>query len=186
MPTSPTPTHVPTAPSPPAHTSANASGEATHFEFGPGAHPGIYRLDIASRSLFRSGEFVALAPKVAETLLLLIEHAGRVVAKEQLLARAWPGVVVEEGVIANCISSLRKQFKKDFGEPGPIATVPKRGYRFTAVVRRAQAEKSAASAATAIRPPTPPVHREPAAARPATGFFNNANMTDRVLAVVHH
>ncbi|MEP7155817.1 MAG: winged helix-turn-helix domain-containing protein, partial [Betaproteobacteria bacterium] len=174
--TSSTPTNVPTVPAAPSSTTPNLSNEPSHFEFGPDMHPGIYRLDIASRSLFRSGEFVPLAPKVAETLLLLVEHAGRVVSKEQLLARVWPGVIVEEGVIANCISTLRKQLKTDFDEPGPIATVAKRGYRFTTSVRSAQAtapEKSVSPTA-AVRPPPPATHAtrervpvQPGAAAPA-------------------
>lgn len=104
------------------------------FEFG------AYRFDIGSRSLFREGEFVPVTPKVAETLLLLLEEAGRVVTKEQLLERVWPGVVVEEGGIANNISALRKLFNGEFGEDGPIATIARRGYRFTAEVTRGDEE----------------------------------------------
>src|SRR6218665_1331261 len=98
------------------------------YEFGP------YRLVIATRSLFRGDEFVPLTPKVAETLLLLLEEAGRVVTKELLLERVWPGVVVEEGGIANNISALRKVFNGEFGDDAPIATIARRGYRFTVEV----------------------------------------------------
>src|SRR3954469_12016845 len=98
------------------------------YEFGP------FRLDAATRALYRGTDFVALTPKAAEILLLLVEEAGRVVTKEALLARVWPGVVIEEGAIANNISALRKALNGDFGDDGPIATVPRRGYRFTADV----------------------------------------------------
>lgn len=111
--------------------------ESGLYEFGSVDAP--YRLEIATRTLFRAGEFLPLTPKVAETLLLLLEHAGHVVTKEQLLDRVWPGVVVEEGGIANNISALRKLLNTDFGEEGPIATVARRGYRFTAEVRRPDA-----------------------------------------------
>jgi DNA-binding winged helix-turn-helix (wHTH) protein/tetratricopeptide (TPR) repeat protein len=99
------------------------------YEFGP------FRLDSATRSLFRGSEFIPLTPKAAETLLLLVEEAGKVVTKEQLLARVWPGVVVEEGGIANNISALRKVLDAGFDGEAPIATVARRGYRFTAAVK---------------------------------------------------
>src|SRR5690242_19023177 len=101
----------------PTDTSAHERPLATHYEFGP------YRLETASRTLVRGGEFVPLTPKVAETLLLLVQARGMIVTKEQLLERVWPGVVVEEGGIANNISALRKILKADFGEDGGIATV---------------------------------------------------------------
>jgi len=101
----------------------------TEYEFGP------FRLDAARRALYRGGEFVPLTPKAAEMLVLLVEEAGRVVTKEQILQRAWAGVVVEEGTIANNISALRKVLDPAFGGDGPIATVARRGYRFSAPVR---------------------------------------------------
>lgn len=99
------------------------------YEFGP------FRLDAARRSLYRGEAFVPLTPKAAEMLLLLVEQAGRVVTKEQLFERAWPGVIVEEGTLANNISALRKVLDAGFEGDGPIATVARRGYRFTAPVR---------------------------------------------------
>src|SRR5258708_32086589 len=91
------------------------------YEFGP------FRLDAATRALYRGTEFVPLTPKAAEILLLLLEEAGRVVTKEALLARVWPGVVVEEGAIANNISALRKALDRAFGEAGPIPPGPRPG-----------------------------------------------------------
>ena len=98
------------------------------YEFGP------FRLEAETRSLFREGEFVSLQPKVAAMLVALVKSAGHVVTKEQLLERVWTGVVVEEGAIANHISLLRKLLDPAFGGEGPIATIARRGYRFTAPV----------------------------------------------------
>lgn len=98
------------------------------YEFGP------FRLEAESRSLFREGAFVPLQPKAAELLCALVESAGRVVTKEQLLERGWSGIVVEEGAIANNISALRKVLDPGFEGDGPIATVARRGYRFIAPV----------------------------------------------------
>lgn len=105
---------------------ALASGAKDFYEFG------IYRLEVSSRSLFRSGEFVPLAPKVFDTLLVLVREAGRVVTKDELMQEVWPDAFVEEGSLANNISTLRKLLNADFEGEGPIATVPKRGYRFVA------------------------------------------------------
>jgi len=115
------------------------------YEFGP------FRLESGSRSLFRAGEFVSLQPKAAEMLFALVESAGRVVTKEQLLERVWAGVVVEEGAIANNISALRKVLDPAFEGDGPIATISRRGYRFIAPVRAlpdGPSEPLPASAAT--------------------------------------
>ena len=107
------------------------------YEFGP------FRLDAATGALHRNGEFVPLTPKMAQTLQLLVEEAGRIVTKEQLLDRVWPGVVVEEGAIANNISSLRKVLAEGFPGDGPIATLARRGYRFIADVRLLEADAPA-------------------------------------------
>src|SRR5258708_36601624 len=125
------------------------------YEFGP------FRLDAATRALYRGTEFVPLTPKAAEILLLLLEEAGRVVTKEALLARVWPGVVVEEGAIANNISALRKALDSAFGEAGPIATVQRRGFRFSV---------GGHPPPGATPPPAPPPPRVcPGAAHPGAG-----------------
>lgn len=99
------------------------------YEFGP------FELDVANRSLFRSGEFVALTPRSIDTLFVLVEDAGRVVTKEQLLERVWGDTFVEEGSITNTISMLRKVLNPHFQDGEPITTVARRGYRFSAPVR---------------------------------------------------
>lgn len=117
------------------------------FEFGP------FRFQVATRALYRGAEFIPLTPKAAEILLMLLEEAGQVVTKEALLARVWPGVVVEEGAIANNISTLRKVFDGEFGEDGPISTVPRRGYRFAVIPAHAGTQASPAPAAAAAPAP---------------------------------
>jgi TolB-like protein len=73
---------------------------------------------------------VALAPKVGETLRVLLERHGSVVEKAELMREVWPDTTVEEGGLARNISQLRKALG-DEGEAGLyIETLPKRGYRF--------------------------------------------------------
>jgi DNA-binding winged helix-turn-helix (wHTH) protein/Tol biopolymer transport system component len=91
---------------------------------------GEFRVDPSSRVLYHNDDHIPLTPKVFDTLLVLLEAAGRVVTKEELLERVWPDTVVEEGSLTNTISALRKVLGSE-----SITTVPKRGYRFTTPVQ---------------------------------------------------
>jgi DNA-binding winged helix-turn-helix (wHTH) protein/TolB-like protein len=94
------------------------------YRFGP------FRYDCGQKLLFREGEMVPLAPKVGETLRVILERAGRVVEKADLLREVWPDTTVEEIGLARNISQLRKALG-DESEAGKwIETLPKRGYRF--------------------------------------------------------
>jgi len=94
------------------------------YRFGP------FRYDCGQRLLFRGSDTVPLAPKVGETLRVLLEHHGSVVDKAELMRAVWPDTSVEEIGLARNISQLRKALGDD-GETGLyIETLPKRGYRF--------------------------------------------------------
>ena len=80
----------------------------------------------AERRLLSRGEPVALGARAFDLLLALIEQRDRVVGKDELLAKVWPGVVVEENNLTVQISALRKVLGV-----GAITTVAARGYRFT-------------------------------------------------------
>src|SRR5437879_5046711 len=75
-----------------------------------------------------------LPPKDLETLLVLVERAGRIVEKEELLEKVWPGVFVEEGNLARHIFNLRQVLGDTADGRKYIETIPKRGYRFLAAV----------------------------------------------------
>ncbi|MFN7945779.1 MAG: winged helix-turn-helix domain-containing protein [Blastocatellia bacterium] len=99
------------------------------YEFGP------FQLDITERVLRRAGEEVPLTPKALETLLVLVEHSGRILEKRKLMDQVWPDSFVEESNLTQQISTLRKALGDTSGAPQFIETVPKRGYRFIADVR---------------------------------------------------
>ena len=101
---------------------------------------GAYRLDAQSGMLFREGDHVALPPKVAELLVALVQAAGRVLTREELLQRLWPDTVVEEGSLTSHISLLRKALGEGPKAQDFIETLPKRGYRFVASVKRSASE----------------------------------------------
>jgi serine/threonine protein kinase/DNA-binding winged helix-turn-helix (wHTH) protein/class 3 adenylate cyclase len=98
------------------------------FEFGP------FHLDPVEHLLLREGNAVALTPKAFETLCVLVENAGHVLSKEELMNRVWPDTFVEETNLAQNISTLRKALGEREGGRQYIETVPKRGYRFVAPV----------------------------------------------------
>jgi len=103
--------------------------QTKHFyAFGP------FRLDSEKRVLVRDGTPVPLAPKAAEALLVLVQNAGRLVGKDDLMRRVWPDAFVEEGNLNKNIFFLRQVLGVWDGGREYIETVPKRGYRFVAPV----------------------------------------------------
>jgi Tol biopolymer transport system component/DNA-binding winged helix-turn-helix (wHTH) protein len=105
-------------------------------EFGP------FRLDPVNRLLTRDGEIVPLKPKVFDTLLVLVRHAGQVLGKAELMEWIWPDTNVEENNLTQNISALRKILGKDPGGQDYIKTIPRRGYCFTASVQEVWEENA--------------------------------------------
>lgn len=98
------------------------------YAFGP------FRLDSGGPVLLRDGRPVPLAPKFAETLLVLVENAGQLVSKSELIERVWPDSFVEESNLPKSVYELRKALGQENGGPVYIRTLHKRGYRFEAPV----------------------------------------------------
>ena len=96
---------------------------------------GNFRLDLAEKVLLRDGEIVSLTPKVFETLRVLVENAGHLLEKDELMRKIWQDRFVEESNLTFNIKTLRKALGDDASRPRFIETVPRRGYRFIAAVR---------------------------------------------------
>jgi TolB-like protein/Flp pilus assembly protein TadD len=111
---------------------------------------GRFRLDSTGRVLFRGDEAVPLSPKAADVLLLLVQNAGRVLEKKELLNKVWQGAFVEEGSLTRTISILRKFLEAGDDGQECIATVSKRGYRFVLPVKKIPAQKPVASGKTLL------------------------------------
>jgi predicted ATPase/DNA-binding winged helix-turn-helix (wHTH) protein len=90
---------------------------------------GAARLDLARRRLLIDEVPARLGARAFDVLVALVERRDRAVAKNELFELVWPGVIVEENNLQVHISALRKLLG-----PQTIATVPGRGYRFTATV----------------------------------------------------
>ena len=127
------------------------SGLAKHiFEFGP------FRLNGAERLLLRDGRAVSITPKALDLLSVLVERHGHLVEKEELLRLVWPDTFVEEANLSFNISLIRKALGDREEGQRYIETVPKRGYRFTALVRETsipeqRLDAAAASAGASMR-----------------------------------
>ena len=93
-----------------------------------------FQLDIANECLWRGTEQVSLRRKTFAVLRYLVEHASRLVTKEELLAAIWPGVYVSEKGPRVCIREIRQALEDDPAAPQFIETVQGRGYRFIATV----------------------------------------------------
>jgi DNA-binding winged helix-turn-helix (wHTH) protein/TolB-like protein/Tfp pilus assembly protein PilF len=100
-----------------------------YYEFGP------FRLNATERLLQMSNQTVSLTPKVFDTLLVLVENSGHVLAKNELMEMLWPDSFVEESSLTQNISLLRRALGDGDSEQQYIETIPKRGYRFVAQVR---------------------------------------------------
>ena len=119
---------------------------------------GNFALRTHERQLLADGNRVTLGSRAFDVLCVLADRAGQLVSKSQLFELVWPGVVVEENNLQVHISTLRKLLGYDL-----IATVPGRGYRFTATVVAKLCTAQAAALAT--EQSTPPLLASATAAR---------------------
>jgi predicted ATPase/DNA-binding winged helix-turn-helix (wHTH) protein len=103
----------------------------TAYAFGP------FLLLPAHAVLLEHGTAVRIGRRAFDVLAVLVAAHGRVVGKRELLARAWPGLVVEDGNLKVHIAAIRRLLGEDAGAGASrhIATVAGRGYRFIAPVR---------------------------------------------------
>src|SRR5262245_27754293 len=93
---------------------------------------GEFTVDADQKVLLRNGTPIPLTPKVFDTLLILVENAGRIVEKDALMNGVWPDSFVEESNLTFNIQQLRKALGDNAREPLFIETVARRGYRFIA------------------------------------------------------
>jgi eukaryotic-like serine/threonine-protein kinase len=150
------------APTPAASSNA-PNGEAHGYTFGE------FRLDVSSRTLSRNGTDVPLPSRAFDALVYLIERRDRLVPKNELVEAIWHDVVVTDDSLVHAISVLRRALADEPNQPRYVQTVPRRGYRFVALVRAivetippdahvATGSRATRTGATeqAAGPPTPP------------------------------
>src|SRR5579862_486107 len=90
---------------------------------------GEFRLDAQSRVLRRGGTAVSLTPKAFDVLLLLVQNAGRIVTKDELMKAVWRDSFVEESNLTQTIFMVRKALDET-SDRRYILNVQGQGYRF--------------------------------------------------------
>ncbi|QTH12418.1 helix-turn-helix transcriptional regulator [Pseudomonas corrugata] len=109
-----------------SHPSALPVEQTVHF--------GPYHVHPRQRLVLEGGQPLRLGRRAVEILLVLLEHAGEVVSKQQLIARVWPRSVVEDTNLRVHVAALRKALGDGQAGQRYIVTVAQRGYSFVAPV----------------------------------------------------
>ena len=103
---------------------SDLSEQAVHF--------GPYRIHPRQRLVLEAGRPLRLGRRAVDILLILLEQAGNVVSKQELIARVWPKSVVEDGNLRVHMAALRKALGDGQAGQRYIVTVAQRGYSFVA------------------------------------------------------
>jgi adenylate cyclase len=125
-----------------------------------------YRVLAHRREVLADGRPIELGGRAFDVLMALIEAKGAVVGKNELIRRAWPGRIVEEGNLRAQIKALRKAL----ADPDLIRTVAGRGYVFTGEIRaggRGRQNPTGQNVTVAAAPPGSAADRPEAAGEPA-------------------
>src|ERR1700688_3598594 len=129
------------------------SSTAVRLRLGP------FELNVPERSLKKASQVIPLGGRAYDILIALLENAGKVVAKSELIAKAWPDVTVEEGSLRVHLSALRKALGDgQFGNKY-IASMQGHGYSFIAPVTRLPADRNRNSASAGLSNLPPPLGR---------------------------
>jgi|HubBroStandDraft_6_1064221.scaffolds.fasta_scaffold226373_2 uncharacterized protein (TIGR00369 family) len=111
------------------------------YEFGP------FRLDAGEKLLYRGQNHVQLTLKALHILLILVQKSGQVIGKNELMDEVWPQIFVQESTLTQNIFILRRALGRCPDGSEYIETVPRRGYRFSSIVREGWIERPAAALA---------------------------------------
>jgi len=103
---------------------------------------GPFRLFMAERLLKKADEPIQLGRRALDILVTLVEQAGEVVTRKELISRVWPDVTVEEANLRVHIAGLRKALEDGRDGVRYVVNVPGRGYCFVAQVTRSAVQHS--------------------------------------------
>ena len=102
---------------------------------------GRFRL-LADRHILLDGDApVPIGSRALEILIALTDRPGEVVSRDELVARAWRNLVVDESNLRAQVALLRKALRERESDFPLIVAVPGRGYRFVAPVSRTAPER---------------------------------------------
>ena len=101
-----------------------------------GARFGAFEVDLERRQLLRNGSEIHLTPKAFDLLALLIGEAPRVVRKNELHDRLWPGTFVSDATLVGLIKEVRRGLDDRDSASPLIRTAHGVGYAFAAALER--------------------------------------------------
>src|SRR5436190_14691248 len=127
-------------------------------------------LDRSAYRLFKDGETVTTTPQLFDLLVFLVERAGSLVTKEELLNGLWPNANVTENALARAVSELREILGDNARDPQFIKTVARRGYRFIAAVQSIAVQPAVSSSSRILS--------EGQESPPVVAVLNFANLTN--------
>ncbi|MEB0225502.1 ATP-binding protein [Pseudomonas sp. 10S4] len=122
-------------------------------------HFGPYRIYPGQRLVLEGDQPLRLGRRAMDILLILLEHAGNVVSKQQLIAQVWPKSVVEDINLRVHMAALRKALGDGQAGQRYIVTVAQRGYSFVAPFSLASIEQHPDNEAPEPRRHNLPVRR---------------------------
>jgi predicted ATPase/DNA-binding winged helix-turn-helix (wHTH) protein len=102
---------------------------------------GSFRLFPAQRLLLDSGNPLRLGSRALDILIALVESAGELVGKTELMARVWPDTIVVEDNLTVHVAALRRALSDGIGGNRYLITIPGRGYCFVAPVTEEDVEQ---------------------------------------------
>jgi DNA-binding winged helix-turn-helix (wHTH) protein len=120
---------------------------------------GPFELSTAERSLKKAGEVVPVGGRAFDILTALIDKAGEVVSKGELIAKAWPDVTVEEGSLRVHLSALRKALGDGKVGTKYIENVQGRGYCFVVPIKRQADDHDDGNTSSSVSTLPPPFSR---------------------------
>ena len=111
---------------------------------------GPFRLHAAQRLLTKGDETIAVGSRALDILIALVERAGEIINRRDLIARVWPDLTVEEANLRVHVASLRKALGDGRDGARYIVNIPGRGYCFVGTVTRSRVQPPAAPATIAV------------------------------------
>jgi DNA-binding winged helix-turn-helix (wHTH) protein len=99
---------------------------------------GAFEADVRTGELRKDGVKLKFSGQPFQVLVILLEHPGDVVTREELQKRLWPDTFVDvERNLNTAINKIREVLGDSAESPRYLETLPRRGYRFIAPVEPA-------------------------------------------------
>jgi TolB-like protein/DNA-binding winged helix-turn-helix (wHTH) protein/lipopolysaccharide biosynthesis regulator YciM len=114
-----------------------------------------FHLDLANEQLWREKELIPLRPKTFAVLRYLVEHAGRLVTKDELLHAVWGETQVSEEGLRDYLREIRQALGDEADAPRFVETVRGRGYRFLPSITTQPVQSAKLQVPSPAPPPTP-------------------------------